>query len=318
METKIKRGLGVISDLEIKSPLIQGINKTSIEGGYLEIDPKDRLSCVDDLKKNIKTQFEEAHFNQSKTQLIEVKGNTIINQELESSHQLIICVENDANLEINILGKSENYLSCGLHIHLHKNITANIKIKSELAGLQNYLRITQKQEENSKLNIALQLYSINQTVLLFNTDLIGETSSIDKRVFIKAQNSTVDSEVKINHDAPRTNANMVVNGTLENSKLINENNIKIKKQAPNSNGYEHSKFILLDDTSTAVSIPNLEIANNDVSCSHGSTISSLNEQELFYLQSRGITKQNAIDLIMAGLELSVLDCVSVLKVIENE
>lgn len=313
MTTKIRRGLAIISDFEIKTKLQQGVNKTTIEGAYLELNPSDNLSCIEDLKKNLVTEFEKTHFSQSEIRLIEIKGNTIINQELETSQQLILCVEQNSNIEINISGETNSYLSSGLSIHIHENANANIIIKSELKGNQNYLRITQKQEQNTNLNIALKLYSSNQTALLFRTNMEGENSSIDKRVFIKAENSQVDSEVKITHNQIKTKSNMVVNGILLNSQLINENNIRITKKARDSQGYEHSKFILLDEKSNAVSIPNLEIENNEVSCSHGSTISSINDEELFYLQSRGINKENAIGLIINGLEESVIEKVVVGK-----
>ncbi|MBN1175693.1 SufD family Fe-S cluster assembly protein [Candidatus Woesearchaeota archaeon] len=307
VETKVKRGLGIVTDLDLKSPISNGLNKISIEGAYQEISFDDNLACVRDARAGTNNHFDEIHFDNCETKILEIKGNTIIRQEIESPTQLILCIDQTANINIDLRGKSNSFLSSGIFIHVHKDVHANILIKSELKGNQNYLRLIQIQEENSNINFALQYYSENQSLLFFKTDLVGENSALDKRVFIKGTNSVLDSDIKIIHNASRTKSNMVVNGTLEKSRIINENSINITKDADTCEGYEHSKFIILDSESDAISIPNLEISNNNVSCSHGSTISSVGEEELFYLQSRGLNKKDSVSLITQGLESSVVD-----------
>lgn len=311
METKIKRGLGIVTNLDLNSPVTKGHNRLSINGAYQEVSLDDDLICAGAEAKIINHSFDEIHFNNCETKVFEIKGNTVIKQDIESPTQLILCIEEDSNLDIELLGKFGSFLSSGIFFHIHKGVNVNIRIKSELNGNQNYLKLFQKQEENSNVNFALQSYLRNQSLIYFKTEMVGENSTLDKRVFMKGNNSNVDSDIGITHKSPRTKSNLVVNGTLEKSKIINENSIFITKDADTCEGYEHSKFILLDDESDAISIPNLEISNNDVSCSHGSTISSVDETELFYLQSRGISRENSINLITEGLESYVLDRVIV-------
>jgi Fe-S cluster assembly protein SufD len=73
--------------------------------------------------------------------------------------------------------------------------------------------------------------------------------------------------------------------------------------APNANrsdGYQKSSTLILSDDAKASAIPGLEILNNDVKCSHGATISNLSPDELFYLQTRGISRDEGEKLLTRG------------------
>ena len=75
--------------------------------------------------------------------------------------------------------------------------------------------------------------------------------------------------------------------------------IKVEKNAQNTNSYFRDDVLLLDD-GIAESLPTLEIEANEVKASHGSTTSRINEEQLFYLQSRGISKLQARQMIIDG------------------
>ena len=83
--------------------------------------------------------------------------------------------------------------------------------------------------------------------------------------------------------------------------------VKINKNAPGSNGYETQDALLLSNKAEADAIPNLEINNNDVKCSHGSTVGQVDEDKLFYLMTRGLTKDEASQKIVEGYFTPVLD-----------
>jgi len=307
METKIKRGLGIITDLNLINPISKNKSSLLIEGKCKESNIEQDLFCVSNTKKDSTHFFDEIHFNNCENKLLEISGDVELKLKVRSAIQLTLRIEKDANITLTIDGNANEFLSSGLFIQIFENIKVNLNIKSELNGLQNYLRIEQEQEANSVVNVSLQIKSTNQAMLFYKSNIIGLNSVLDKRIFIKAKNSQIDSEVSTIHEVPNTKSNMIVNGTLENSKIINENTITITKEASGVQGFEHSKFIILDDKSNAISIPNLVIFNEDVSCSHGSSISSIDEEELFYLQSRGITKQDSINLITEGLKSQVID-----------
>jgi len=76
--------------------------------------------------------------------------------------------------------------------------------------------------------------------------------------------------------------------------------IRIAEDAPGCEAYQENRNLLLSDGARADSIPELEILNEDVRCSHGATMSRIDSEQLFYLQSRGLPRRQAVRLIVFG------------------
>ena len=76
--------------------------------------------------------------------------------------------------------------------------------------------------------------------------------------------------------------------------------ITINEACPKSEGHESIKNLMLDKSAIVKAIPRLKISTDDVICTHDATISQLKENDLFYLQSRGLTKENAKKLLIEG------------------
>src|SRR5207248_651211 len=76
--------------------------------------------------------------------------------------------------------------------------------------------------------------------------------------------------------------------------------IRVYPGAQKTDAYQQNRNLLLSDDARADSIPNLEIGANDVRCSHGATVAPLDEDEIFYLQSRGIGRPEATKIIVDG------------------
>ena len=76
--------------------------------------------------------------------------------------------------------------------------------------------------------------------------------------------------------------------------------IKISEEAQRTDSYLTNNNIILSDEARADSVPTLEINANDVKASHGATVGQLDEEEIFYLMSRGISKSAAKKLIING------------------
>ena len=91
------------------------------------------------------------------------------------------------------------------------------------------------------------------------------------------------------HQVQETTSNLVIKSVLDDSsKIISNNMIKIHKEAQRTNAEQSNKNIILAQKARAISNPQLEIEANDVKCKHGAAVSKLNNDQLFYLQSRGI------------------------------
>ena len=93
----------------------------------------------------------------------------------------------------------------------------------------------------------------------------------------------------------------------DSSKGLSRGLVRIGKNAAGSNGYEKQDALLLSDKAEADAIPNLEIHNNEVKCSHGSTVGQIDAEKMFYLMSRGLNEKEAKLKIVEGYFMPILD-----------
>lgn len=106
--------------------------------------------------------------------------------------------------------------------------------------------------------------------------------------------------VVVHHAVPRTRGDVYVRGVYEGSaRAVFTGLISIAPGAQQTRSYYRDDVLLLDEA-LAESLPTLEIEANDVKASHGSTTSRINDEQMFYLTSRGIPASQARDLIVAG------------------
>lgn len=107
--------------------------------------------------------------------------------------------------------------------------------------------------------------------------------------------------VTIYHKAPRTSANTSLRGTsADQAKLTFFGRIIIDPDCPQTNSFLEERILLLSPQARGETIPELEILSNDVKCSHAATISTLDENQTFYLQSRGLSSKKAEKMLIDG------------------
>ena len=83
--------------------------------------------------------------------------------------------------------------------------------------------------------------------------------------------------------------------------------IRIDLEAANSEAYQENRNLMLDPTCKAESIPELEILNENVQCTHGATVGPIDEEQVYYLQTRGLSRHAAEHLIVEGFFSPALD-----------
>jgi Fe-S cluster assembly protein SufD len=93
--------------------------------------------------------------------------------------------------------------------------------------------------------------------------------------------------------------------------------IYVAEGAQHIDGYQANRNLLLDPDARSDSIPGLEILNDDVRCTHGSTIGKIDEEQLFYLLSRGIPRPEAEQLVIHGFFDDIIRRFSIPAVGEN-
>ena len=117
------------------------------------------------------------------------------------------------------------------------------------------------------------------------------------------------------HNAPHTTSDLLYKGALkERSRSEYSGLIKVLKGAQGTDAYQANRNIVLSDEALARSIPQLEIEANEVRCTHGATVSPVEEEHLFYLMSRGIDRVTAQKLVVFGFFRDVLDRIRVEQV----
>jgi Fe-S cluster assembly protein SufD len=103
------------------------------------------------------------------------------------------------------------------------------------------------------------------------------------------------------HASPKTSSYMLTRSVLtEHSTGVYRGTIRILPGARGCDAMQKADTLLLGDNSRMDAIPVLEISNDDVRCSHGVAIGQVDEEQLFYLQSRGIPRDDAIRMIVRG------------------
>jgi Fe-S cluster assembly protein SufD len=119
---------------------------------------------------------------------------------------------------------------------------------------------------------------------------------------------TLDYRTFQDHEAPDTTSNLLFKGTVsDRSRSVYTGLIKVAKAARGTNAFQTNRNIKLSEDAWAESVPNLEIENNDVHCSHASAVGPIDEEQRFYLESRGVPTIVAERLIVAGFFDEVFD-----------
>jgi Fe-S cluster assembly scaffold protein SufB len=103
------------------------------------------------------------------------------------------------------------------------------------------------------------------------------------------------------HEAPQTSSNLLVKAVLSGSaSLIYDGAIRVDKKAQKTDAYQRNENLLLSGQAHAESKPSLEILANDVRCTHGATIGTVDSNQLFYLKTRGINEFAGKRLLVQG------------------
>lgn len=120
------------------------------------------------------------------------------------------------------------------------------------------------------------------------------------------------------HVAPNCTSDLLYKGALrDESRAVYSGWVHVRPGAQKTDAMQTSRNIVLSDKAKADAIPNLEIEANDVKCGHAASVGPVEEETIFYLQSRGIAREEAERLIVTGFFQEVLDRVRIDEVREG-
>jgi Fe-S cluster assembly protein SufD len=146
-----------------------------------------------------------------------------------------------------------------------------------------------------------------------NVSLDGEYCELFMNGLYMLNGTThVDNHTVADHRLPNSQSHELYKGILdEKSSGVFNGKIFVRQDAQKTNAYQSNKNILLSDTATMNTKPQLEIWADDVKCSHGTTTGALDEEPLFYLMARGISRQKAKSLLMYAFADDVLNKIKI-------
>jgi Fe-S cluster assembly protein SufD len=146
--------------------------------------------------------------------------------------------------------------------------------------------------------------------------LAGESSESDLlAVYFGDGHQMLDFRTLQDHDAPHTRSDLLFKGAVEDhARSVYSGLVRLRPSAQKANASQTNRNLVLTEGAGAESIPNLEIEANDVRCGHAASVGPVEEEQLFYLMSRGIPRPEAQRLIVFGFFNEVLERIPVAEV----
>jgi Fe-S cluster assembly protein SufD len=143
--------------------------------------------------------------------------------------------------------------------------------------------------------------------------LAGDKGSSELRAaYLGRGDEMLDFRTLQDHAAPRTRSDLLFKGAVcDRAHSVYSGLVRVRRGAVKADAMQTNHNLVLDEGAHADSVPNLDIEENDVRCSHGSTVGPVDEEQRYYLESRGIPPEDAERLIVSGFFADVADLVPV-------
>jgi Fe-S cluster assembly protein SufD len=139
--------------------------------------------------------------------------------------------------------------------------------------------------------------------------LAGSGSESDlTAVYFGDGHQMLDFRTLQDHDAPNTRSDLLFKGAVEDTaQSVYSGLIRIRPEAQKSVAFQTNRNLVLTEGADARSVPNLEIEASDVKCSHASTVGPVDDDQLYYLATRGVPPEEAERLVVLGFFDDVFD-----------
>ncbi len=248
---------------------------------------------------------------------------TKVNSEVFFDHLLIIA---DDNSKLTIVEDVKSESDHGAYASRIVEIFAGNNARVDYGNLQMLSKktfsFTVKRADLGKDSIVNWLdcnFGSDVTLSEVTANLNGEGAVTNNYgIFFGNGQQQFDLVANSIHNAPNTVSDIFTKGALtEKAKCIYRGLVKIQRNAPGSNGYQKEDTLLLSPDAAADSIPDLEIENSDVRCTHGASIGRIDREKLFYLQSRGLNEKEATQAYVKGFFEELIQKMQIEKLREN-
>lgn len=208
------------------------------------------------------------------------------------------------------LGTSESFINQVMEIVAEKDAWVEYYKIQDDAIHANQVSTTHIRQTGKSYTHTVTI-SLNGGMLRNNLNVVMEAPHSEAHLYglyFQKGKTHIDNHTVVDNKAPNCFSNELYKGILDdNSTGVFNGKIFVNQLAQKTNAYQSNKNILLSGSASVNTKPQLEIYADDVKCSHGCTIGRLDEEGLFYLQSRGIPEKTAQSLLLHGFAIDVLD-----------
>jgi len=206
------------------------------------------------------------------------------------------------------LSNNLNKIICNKNSKLEYN---NLQIDSENSSQVNFTEVQQEADSiftDNSLTISGKFIRND-----IKNQLLGNNSSSNfNGIYFTNKKDHLDNHSLVEHKVPNCTSNELYKGIIDQrGKVVFNGKVLVHKNAQKTNAYQSNKNIILTDTASINTKPELEIYADDVKCSHGTTTGKLDEEALFYLTQRGINKEYAKAMLMFTFVFEVINKISI-------
>lgn len=192
----------------------------------------------------------------------------------------------------------------GKGARLNRIIIQNMAEGSSFHNLENI----ELYSDSSTVNIGCY-FGASQSRIETKGSLLEKGANFENYSFVSGKNEQLfDQRTEQHHIAPHCSSNLLSKNVLQDeAKTVFAGMIRVDENAQQTNALQTNRNLVLTKEAEADSLPGLEILANDVKCTHGATTSRLDQEELFYLLSRGIDRKTAESLISLGFLEEIIE-----------
>jgi Fe-S cluster assembly protein SufD len=196
-----------------------------------------------------------------------------------------------------------------------------LQLTAEQAGRVNYLAVNELNDKTWSIGHQQAVGYRDSNTLLATVALGGDYARVRTEARLSGQGGSTrqvalyfaggsqmhDFRTIQDHDAPHTTSDLLFKGAVQDDAAsVYTGLIKIREHAGGTTAFQTNRNLTLSDGAWAESVPNLDIRTNDVKCSHASTVGPIDEEQRFYLESRGVRPEIAERLVVLGFFDEVL------------
>ena len=269
--------------------------------------------------------FEDLNGQHAQLTAITTAKNQVLAEPIVITHSLDesgvvaysrLVVEADENSEVTIV---ERFVSSASAKSL---IVPVVDVRAAQSARVTYVAINELGAATWQIGYQQAVGQRDSTMQMFTVALGGDYARMRAEVRLAGQGASAqqvalyfadknqmhDFRTLQDHVAPRTHSNLLFKGAVKDTaKSVYTGLIRIRENATKSEAFQTNRNLTLSDGAWAESVPNLEIETNDVKCSHASTVGPIDEEQRYYLESRGIQPEIAERLVVLGFFDEVLN-----------